>query len=107
MNSSLSSGWATEEGSGYCVFSFGLSVFFPAFNDAQALPDLLARTFAVLRRFVSDYEVIVINDGSTDNTGEVLDQLRRLYAPYLRAVTSASSRRPPARSAWNLCGASK
>jgi hypothetical protein len=35
-----------------------LSVFFPAYNDAPSLPGLIARTFAVLRERVADYEVI-------------------------------------------------
>jgi glycosyltransferase involved in cell wall biosynthesis len=86
------SGLATAEGSASSVFRSGLSVFFPAFNDARSLPDLLAKTFDVLQSFVCDYEVIVINDGSTDNTGEVLDQLRHLYAPYLRVVTHPQNR---------------
>ncbi len=70
-----------------CVFPSGVSVFFPAYNDAQSLPDLLARTFAVLRRAVRDYEVIVVNDGSADGTGAVLARLARLYAPFLKIVT--------------------
>jgi len=73
-------------------FPFGLTVFFPAFNDAPSLPDLLARTFAVLRDCVRDYEVIVVNDGSVDGTAEVLGQLRRQYAPYLRVVTHPENR---------------
>ena len=44
-------------------------------------------TFAVLREHVEDYEVIVINDGSADNTGEVLEALRSEYAPHMRVVT--------------------
>ncbi|MEO8130612.1 MAG: glycosyltransferase family 2 protein, partial [Bryobacteraceae bacterium] len=69
-----------------------MSVFFPAFNDARALPDLLARTFAVLRSSVSDYEVIVVNDGSSDDTGQVLEELRLQYAPLLRVVTHPENR---------------
>jgi hypothetical protein len=68
-------------------FPFGLSVFFPAFNDAPSLPGLLARTFETLRRVADDYEVIVVNDGSVDNTAETLEQLEREYRPFLRVIT--------------------
>jgi glycosyltransferase involved in cell wall biosynthesis len=69
-----------------------LSVFFPAYNDAPSLPKLIENTFAVLRAHVLDYEVIVVNDGSHDNTGEVLEQLERQYAPHMRVVTHAQNR---------------
>lgn len=69
-----------------------LSVFFPAYNDAPSLPDLLAKTFATLRTHVADYEVIVVNDGSQDNTAQVLEKLSVLYAPHLRVVTHEHNR---------------
>ncbi len=69
-----------------------LSVFFPAYNDAPSLPALIARTFAVLREHVADYEVIVVNDGSRDNTAQVLEELRAKYAPHLRVVTHEANR---------------
>jgi glycosyltransferase involved in cell wall biosynthesis len=64
-----------------------LSVFFPAYNDAPSLPKLLAKTFATLERHVEDYEVIVINDGSQDETAKVLAESAVKYAPKLRVVT--------------------
>jgi glycosyltransferase involved in cell wall biosynthesis len=73
-------------------FLASLSVFFPAYNDAPSLPGLLAKTFETLRQHVDDYEVIVVNDGSFDNTGEVLAQLEQQYAPYLRIVTHEKNR---------------
>jgi glycosyltransferase involved in cell wall biosynthesis len=69
-----------------------LSVFFPAYNDAPSLPKLIGSTFEVLRQHVRDYEVIVVNDGSHDNTAEVLEQLRTRYAPHLRVVTHEHNR---------------
>jgi glycosyltransferase involved in cell wall biosynthesis len=69
-----------------------LSVFFPAYNDAPSLPALLEKTFAVLPRCADDFEVIVVNDGSQDATGEVLEELRRKYAPHLRVVTHPENR---------------
>lgn len=69
-----------------------LSVFFPAYNDAPSLPGLIGKTFAVLREHVEDYEVIVINDGSWDNTGAVLEELRVQYAPFMRVITHPENR---------------
>src|ERR1039458_3965916 len=69
-----------------------LSVFFPAYNDAPSLPGLLRKTFATLEPHVADYEVIVVDDGSFDGTGQVLEQLRREYSPWLRVVTHAHNR---------------
>jgi len=69
-----------------------LSVFFPAYNDAPSLSALIHNTFAVLERHVDDYEVIVVDDGSQDKTGEVLEELRREFAPRLRVVTHPENR---------------
>ena len=68
-------------------FPWGLTVFFPAYNDAPSLPQLIASTFEVLRAHVADYEVVVVNDGSQDATAEVLEALRLQYQPNLRVVT--------------------
>jgi glycosyltransferase involved in cell wall biosynthesis len=69
-----------------------LSVFFPAYNDAPSLPGLIEKTFQTLRQNVADYEVIVVNDGSADETGAVLEELRKRYAPRLRVVTHPENR---------------
>ena len=69
-----------------------ISVFFPAYNDAPSLPSLIAKTFEVLESYGEDYEVIVVNDGSYDNTGEVLAQLREQYGDRLRPITHPENR---------------
>ena len=69
-----------------------LSVFFPAYNDAPSIPLLVRKTFAVLREHVEDYEVIVVNDGSRDRTGEVLEELRQEFSPLMRVVTHPENR---------------
>jgi glycosyltransferase involved in cell wall biosynthesis len=74
------------------MFRNGLSVFFPAYNDAPSLPGLIAKTFAVLREHVEDFEVIVVNDGSHDNTGAVLKELQQQYGPRLRVITHEVNR---------------
>lgn len=63
-----------------------LSVFFPAYNDAQSIPVLVQKSFEMLERYAADFEVIVVNDGSQDATGAVLQKLAVAYGPRLRIV---------------------
>ena len=68
-----------------------ISVFFPAFNDAGTIASLVVLADKTLRQLADDYEVIVVNDGSADHTGDVLEELRRVYT-HLRVVTHEKNR---------------
>lgn len=57
----------------YCASS--ISVFFPAFNDERTIATMVTNAVAVLQTLTTDYEVLVINDGSTDGTAGVLNSL--------------------------------
>jgi len=63
----------------------GLSIFFPAYNDGGTIASLVILAVQVAGRLTSDFEVIVVNDGSSDATKEILDNLVRTY-PNVRAV---------------------
>jgi glycosyltransferase involved in cell wall biosynthesis len=63
----------------------GISVFFPAFNDAVSIGALVEVALEILPTLTNDYEVIVVNDGSTDATATVLDRLTHSH-PHLRVV---------------------
>jgi glycosyltransferase involved in cell wall biosynthesis len=52
-----------------------LSVVVPAFNEAESLPELADWIAKVCASSSIDYELIVIDDGSTDDTWEVLKLL--------------------------------
>ena len=69
-----------------------LSVFFPAYNDAPSLPALIHKTFEVLEQHVADYEVVVVNDGSYDDTAAVLEELRREFSPRMRVESHPENR---------------
>ena len=64
-----------------------VSVFFPAFNDSPTINHLVETAFEVLVARADDYEVIVVNDGSTDSTGDVLAALTTRFAPHMKVVT--------------------
>jgi glycosyltransferase involved in cell wall biosynthesis len=69
----------------------GLTVFFPAFNDAGTIASLVIRAVQVAGRLTHDYEVIVVNDGSTDATASVADELARTY-PRVRVIHHPENR---------------
>lgn len=60
-----------------------LSIFFPAFNDAYILPRLVEKAHNVAQRIAERFEVIVVNDGSTDSTKDVLEKLKKKYPSFL------------------------
>ncbi len=55
----------------------GLSVIVPAYNSAAILPQLIARLGPVLQATGLPYELIFVNDGSDDNTWDVVTGLAR------------------------------
>jgi glycosyltransferase involved in cell wall biosynthesis len=57
----------------------GLSIFFPAYNDSGTIASMVIRAVQVASAITSDYEVIVVNDGSTDATPDILNELARTY----------------------------
>jgi glycosyltransferase involved in cell wall biosynthesis len=54
---------------------YSLSVFFPAFNDEDSIARLIHDALEAALRITNDCEVIVVNDGSSDGTADVLNDL--------------------------------
>ena len=61
------------------------SVIIPVFNEAENLPELMERVHESLKHMGRPFEVIIVDDGSTDNSSSVLAGLKQRY-PELRAV---------------------
>ena len=70
----------------------GLSVFFPAYNDGGTIASLVITSINVAATLTDDFEVIVINDCSEDDTAKILDELARIYPDRVRIVHHETNR---------------
>lgn len=52
-----------------------ISAVLPAYNEEALIEGAVRRMAGVLRDLTSEYEIIVVNDGSSDRTGQVLASL--------------------------------
>jgi glycosyltransferase involved in cell wall biosynthesis len=59
--------------------SNGLSIFFPAYNDSGTIASLVIAARQAAQQVTSDFEIIIVNDGSQDTTPEIADELARTY----------------------------
>ena len=62
-----------------------ISVVIPLFNEAESLPELFEWIERVMKANGFSYEIIFVNDGSTDNSWEVIEQLRQ-RSPYVHGI---------------------
>ena len=62
-----------------------ISFFFPAFNDAGTIRLLVEDGLRVLPTLTDDFEIIIVNDGSFDETGPIADELAAQYSQ-VRAI---------------------
>lgn len=58
-------------------YTNSLSVVIPIYNDQEVIAELLRRLTAVLEIIVSDYEIILIDDGSRDNSWAIMNEERK------------------------------
>jgi glycosyltransferase involved in cell wall biosynthesis len=52
-----------------------ISIVIPAYNEQGNIEEVVSQALSVLNAVAKDYEVLVVNDGSTDDTGKILDRL--------------------------------
>ncbi len=55
-----------------------LSIFFPCYNEAKNLRVLLRQILKVIPYLIKDYEVLVIDDGSIDDTQAVVGEFAKI-----------------------------
>lgn len=62
-----------------------LSIVVPLYNEEESVDKLVAKIVEVGNQFDFTYEIIVVDDGSTDRTWQLIEQLRKT-TPQLRGI---------------------
>ncbi len=52
-----------------------ISVFFPCYNEQENVTSTVEKALAVLKKTGCDFEIIIIDDGSSDSTGRISDEI--------------------------------
>jgi len=63
-----------------------LSIVVPVYNSAAMLDKLMARLTDTLSKLTVHYEIILVDDGSPDDSWAVMQALRKTYGAHLVAV---------------------
>src|SRR5579871_1041975 len=61
------------------------SVVAPVYNEEQTLPHFYARMIAVLEQLGAPFELVLVNDGSRDNSYQVMRELHE-HDPRVRVI---------------------
>lgn len=63
-----------------------VSIVVPVYNEQASLPELVQRCLAVGDSLGCDYEVILVDDGSSDESARIIQSLAARHAPVLTGV---------------------
>jgi len=67
-------------------FPVSISIVLPAYNEEAVIATTVARVFQALSRMVTDFEILVVNDGSKDRTGAIVAAMAA-QQPRVRPIT--------------------
>ena len=69
----------------------GISAFFPCYNDAGSIADMVRRADETLRRVAVAHDITVVDDGSVDESVRILEELQK-EVPTLQIVRHGRNR---------------
>ena len=61
------------------MLNFNVSVIIPVFNEAKNISPLVVELDQKLKHIVQAFEIVIVNDGSSDNTQEVVNNLKKSH----------------------------
>jgi glycosyltransferase involved in cell wall biosynthesis len=98
---------ASTVGVGAETSAVDLSLVMPAFNEETALPEVLDDARLTLANAPFTYEVVVVDDASTDASPRILDEFHNRYPQFPLRVLRHSANRGIAASCATLFGAAR
>jgi glycosyltransferase involved in cell wall biosynthesis len=69
-----------------------LSVFFPAYNEEANIERTVRRAKQVLEKIAEKWEIIIVDDGSRDKTGEIAESLSKEFKSKIRTIHHSPNR---------------
>ncbi|MBP6989802.1 glycosyltransferase family 2 protein [Candidatus Shapirobacteria bacterium] len=69
-----------------------LSVFYPCYNEEKNIESTVAKTIPVLKKITGKWEIILVNDGSKDNTAKVLETIKKQAPKQIKIITHNPNR---------------
>lgn len=83
-----------------------VSFVFPMFNEAENIEETVRKASALAAELSGDYEIIVVDDASTDGSGDIADALAR-SDPHIRSIRLKDNTKFGGALKEGLCRASK
>ncbi len=68
-----------------------ISIVVPIYNEENTIARVILLAEVVAKKYTRDYEIIVVNDGSTDRTLEILETLQKEYS-FIKIYSHAKNR---------------
>ncbi len=63
-----------------------LSLFLPVYNEEANLEKTVESAIPVLKKVAQKYEIVIVNDGSKDRSGEIAEKLAKKYS-FIKIIT--------------------
>jgi glycosyltransferase involved in cell wall biosynthesis len=69
-----------------------VSLFFPVFNDEATVRAVAEQGLLLLQGYAANFEIIIVDDGSPDRSGEIADELAREHPGIVRVIHHGENR---------------
>lgn len=69
-----------------------LSVFFPCYNEENNIKNTVDKAVPILKKITQKWEIILVNDGSKDNTAKVISEIQKQYPKQISIITHNPNR---------------